>query len=691
MARDFPLERTRNIGIMAHIDAGKTTTTERILYYTGRLHKMGDVDQGTTAMDWMAQEQERGITITSASTTCFWKDYRIEIIDTPGHVDFTVEVERSLRVLDGAIIVLCAVGGVEPQSETVWRQAERYHVPRIAYVNKMDRVGCDFYRTLDQMKKRLGAKIIPMQIPIGAEDQFKGVIDLVQMKALIFKWNDDSLKYSEEEIPQEYLEKAKQYHHEMIEIAAEHDTVLMEKFVHNQLPTIEELQKAIRQATIKHGYVPVLCGSSFRKIGVQPLINAVCDYLPSPLEVPPIEGINPDTDQKELRKTSDNESFSALAFKIMADSYVGKLTFLRIYSGVLKSGKHVFNVNKKRKERIGKLLRMHANKQEIIEEAYAGDIVAAVGLKDTKTGDTISDQDFPIILESMQFPDPVVYMAIEPETQAAQEKMSFALDKIEEEDPSFKVKIDEDTGQMLIAGMGELHLEIIVDRLLREFKVEARVGKPQVAYKETISKTVKVEGKFVQQAGGKGQYGHVVLEMSGAGRGKGIVFINEIKEGAIPKEFIPCAKEGVLGSAQSGVLGGYPVADVQVKLIDGSFHETDSTEMAFKIAGSMAFADGLRKGSPTLLEPIMSLEVIVPENYLGDVISDLGSRRCKIESLKDRANVKVIRGVVPLAEMFGYATVIRSLTQGRGMYTIEPSYYSAVPKQVQESIIGNRY
>ncbi|MCP4649544.1 MAG: elongation factor G [PVC group bacterium] len=691
MSREFPLKRFRNIGIMAHIDAGKTTTTERILYYTGRLHKMGDVDEGTTAMDWMAQEQERGITITSASTTCFWHDYKINIIDTPGHVDFTVEVERSLRVLDGAIVVLCAVGGVEPQSETVWRQADRYHVPRIAYVNKMDRIGCDFSGTLEQMKERLGAKVIPLQIPLGAEDTFRGVIDLIAMKAIVFNREDGGLTYKEELIPDELKEQAHEYRMHMIEVAAEHDSILMEKFVHSEEPTQEEIKRAVRISTLKYKCVPVLCGSSFKKVGVQLLIDAVCDYLPSPLDVPPIQGIDPKTEEKIERKTLDSEFLSALAFKIMADPYVGKLTFLRVYSGVLKTGVHVFNANKKRKERIGKLVRMHANKQEIVEEVNAGDIVAAVGLKFTKTGDTISDADFPVLLETMTFPDPVVYMAIEPETKAAQEKMSFALDKVQDEDPSFKVTHDKDTGQTLIAGMGELHLEIIVDRLLREFKVEARVGKPQVAYKETIAKTVKVEGKFEQQAGGKGQYAHVVLEMSKAKRGQGIVFENEIKEGVIPKEFIPGVEEGVVGSSRSGVLGGYPVADVKIKLIDGSFHDTDSSEVAFTIAGSMAFNDGLRKAEPTLLEPIMSLEVIVPEEYLGDVISDLGTRRCKIESLNDRANVKIIRGFVPLSTMFGYATVIRSLTQGRGVYTIEPSYYAAVPKQIQKKIIGTIY
>ncbi len=691
MDRSFPLEKNRNIGIMAHIDAGKTTTTERILFYTGRVYKLGEVDQGTATMDWMVQEQERGITITSASTTCFWKEHKINIIDTPGHVDFTVEVERSLRVLDGAVIVLCAVGGVEPQSETVWRQAQRYRVPLIAYVNKMDRIGCDFYGAIEQMKDRLGAKVIPMQIPIGAEESFIGIVDLIEMKAYMFERNSENLHFQTAEIPHDLLELAQNYRMRMIETAAEHDNVLMEKFVHNQEPEVDELKKAIRLAVIKHGYVPVFCGSSFRNIGIQPLIDGICEYLPSPLDVPPVEGIVPDTEKKEKRITSDGESLSALAFKIMADSYVGKLIFFRVYSGVLKSGMHVYNANKKRKERIGKLLRMHANKQEIVDEVYAGDIAAAVGLKDTKTGDTICDIDKPIILESMHFPDPVVSLAIEPATQAAQDKLAASLSRVQEEDPSFRVKYDKDTGQTIISGMGELHLEIIVDRLLREFKVEANVGKPQVAYKETISKTVEVENKFIQQTGGRGQYAHVVFEMSNASGKQGVVFESKISKGVIPREFIPAIKEGVLGSASSGVLAGYPVIDVDVKLVGGSYHAVDSSDLAFRMAAAMAFTDGLKKAQPVLLEPIMSLEVVIPAEYLGDVIGDLGSRRCKIESMSDRANAKVIRGVVPLAEMFGYATIIRSLTQGRGMYTIEPSYYFEVPKQIQENLIGRRY
>ncbi|MDD5747283.1 MAG: elongation factor G [Candidatus Omnitrophica bacterium] len=691
MSRQFSLDKTRNIGIMAHIDAGKTTTTERILFYTGRVHRMGEVDEGTATMDWMVQEQERGITITSACTTCFWKNYRINIIDTPGHVDFTVEVERSLRVLDGAIIVLCAVGGVEPQSETVWRQAQRYQVPRMAYVNKMDRVGCDFYGTIKQMRERLAAKVIPVQIPLGGEENFKGVIDLVAMKALVYAKDDEGLTYAEEPIPHDLLELAREHRMQMIEAAAEHDAVLMERFVHNQEPTAEEIKRAIRSATVHHGCVPVFCGSSFRKIGLQPLMDGVNDYLPSPLDVPPIEGLVPGVEEKQKRVTSDDEYFSALAFKIMADAYVGKLTFFRVYSGVLRSGTYIYNANKKIKERIGKLLRMHANKQEIVEEVRAGDIVAAVGLRETKTGETICDVEHPILLESMHFPEPVVSLAIEPATQAAQDKLALALGKLQEEDPSFRVGYNKETGQTIISGMGELHLEIVVDRLLREFKVEANVGKPQVAYKETIAQVVEAEGKFIQQTGGHGQYGHVVLRMCGAERGKGIVFVNKITHGSVPKEYISSVRTGVMGAAQSGVLAGYPVIDIEVQLIDGSSHEVDSSDMAFVMAGSLAFTDGLRKGNSVLLEPIMLLEVVVPTEYLGDVIGDLGSRRCKIEEMTDRGNAKVVRGLAPLAEMFGYATIIRSLTQGRGMYTIEPSYYSEVPKHIQESIIGRRY
>ncbi|MCM8812807.1 MAG: elongation factor G [Candidatus Omnitrophica bacterium] len=672
---------------MAHIDAGKTTTTERILYYSGRIYKIGEVDDGTTTMDWMVQEQERGITITSASTTCFWHDYRINLIDTPGHVDFTVEVERSLRVLDGAIIVLCAVGGVEPQTETVWRQASRYRVPCIAFVNKMDRVGCDFFEVVRQMEERLGAAAIPVQIPLGGESSFHGVIDLVRMKAIIFDGAAAAGSCREADIPADLEKPAREYRARMIEKAAEFDAVVMDKFVNDQEPEIADIKRALRAATVQRGGVPVLCGASFRNIGVQPLLDAVCDYLPGPLDIPPVEGLEPEGKKKIVRKTAADEPLCALAFKIMTDAYVGKLTFLRVYSGVLKSGGAVLNAGRQRKERIGKLVRMHANKQEIVEAVYAGDIVAAVGLKDTKTGDTICAVHAPIVLESIRFPEPVVALAIEPATKADQDKLSLTLQRLQEEDPSFHVRYNEETGQTLISGMGELHLEIIIDRLRREFKVEATVGKPQVAYKETVSQKVCVEGKFIQQTGGRGQYGHVVLEISGAERGKGIVFIDKISHGVIPKEYIQAVKEGVLGAVQSGVLAGYPVTDVEVKLIDGSYHDVDSSDLAFRMAGSIALADGLRKAEPVLLEPIMALEAIVPVEYLGEVLGDLNGRRCKIEEMIDRPKIKILKGVVPLAEVFGYATVIRSLTQGRGTYTIEPSYYMQVPKHIQESLL----
>ena len=689
MIQDIPLVRCRNIGIMAHIDAGKTTTTERVLFYTGRVHRIGQVDDGTATMDWMPQEQERGITITSACTTCYWNECRINIIDTPGHVDFTVEVERSLRVLDGAIIVFCAVGGVEPQSETVWRQAQRYHVPRLAYINKMDRVGCDFYGTLRQMHDRLEAKIIPLQIPWGAESSFAGVIDLVTMQALFFDVDADShVTITRHEIPADLLPQAREYRGHMVEAAAEHDAGVMEKFIHNQEPTVEELRRAIREATVHHGFVPVLCGTSLRNIGIQPLLDAVCDYLPSPLDVPPVEGIDPRSGVKTVRQRRDDENFSALAFKIMSDTYVGKLTFCRIYSGVLKAGMHVYNVNRDRKERVGKLVRMHANQQEIVAQASAGEIAAVVGLRFTKTGDTISDLDHPVLLESMQFPEPVMSMAIEPATKAAEEKLTFALDKIQEEDPSFHVQVHPETGQTLISGMGELHLEVIIDRMTREFKVEANTGKPQVAYKESISRPYTAEAKFIQQLAGRNQYAHVVLQVAPAKRGSGVTFNEDIPAGLLPKEFITAAKEGALAGSQSGYLGGYPVADISITLVNGSFHETDSSDVAFRMAGSLALNDALKKAGPVLLEPIMRLEVIIPAEYLGDVIGDLGARRCKIESMSDRSNAKVVHGFVPLAGMFGYATVIRSLTQGRGIYTIEPSYYAEVPKQIQETIVG---
>lgn len=687
MARQYFLEKTRNIGIIAHIDAGKTTTTERILFYTGKVYKIGEVDEGTATMDWMIQEQERGITITSACTTCYWRDLSINIIDTPGHVDFTIEVERSLKVLDGAVVIFCAVGGVEPQSETVWRQADRYKVPRLAYVNKMDRVGSDFFGTLKQIKERLGAIAVPIQIPYGTEDNFKGVIDLIEMKAI--KYEDElEHEYEVQDIPGDLVSMAKKYHANMIERLAEVDDRIMEKFVHNEHIKVEEIKEALRKATIKNTLVPVLCGSSFENKGIQPLLDAICDYLPSPLDIPPIGGLNPLTGHHEERKTSDEEHFSALAFKIMSDPYVGKLTYFRVYSGVLESGAYVYNSNKELNERIGKLVLMHANKQEIVEEVYAGDIAAAVGLKETKTGDTICDEEHPIILESMHFPEPVVSLAIEPATKADQDRLAMVLHKFQEEDPSFRVAYNEETGQTIISGMGELHLDILVDRMLREFRVEANIGKPEVAYKETIKKVARCVGKFIHQSGGRGQYGHVVFEMEPGEQNSGITFISKIIGGTIPKEYILPVKKGALLAAKNGVLAGYPVIDVVVTLVDGSYHEVDSSELAFKTAASIAFAEGLKQGGSVLLEPIMELEVTVPDEFLGQVIGDLNSRRAKIESIKQRANIKAIAGFVPLAEMFGYASALRSLTQGRATYTMEPSYYAEVPKQIAEKIIS---
>ncbi|KPK41962.1 MAG: elongation factor G [Omnitrophica WOR_2 bacterium SM23_29] len=685
MGRQYSLEKTRNIGIIAHIDAGKTTTTERILFYTGRVHKIGEVDEGTATMDWMIQEQERGITITSACTTCFWKDERINIIDTPGHVDFTVEVERSLKVLDGAVVIFCAVGGVEPQSETVWHQADRYKIPRIAYINKMDRVGSDFYGIVKQIKERLGSVAVPIQIPCGTEDNFSGIIDLIEMKAIIY---EDGLGIDFEvcQVPNDLVSTAKEYHAKLVEKLAETDDAIMEKFVHGEHIEIEELKEALRKATVKNALVPVLCGSSFKNKGIQPLLDAVCNYLPCPLDVPPMKGLNPLTGHHEERNTSDEEHFSALAFKIMSDPYVGKLTYLRVYSGVLESGTYVYNSNKELKERVGKLLKMHSNKQEIVEKVYSGDIAAAVGLKETKTGDTISDEDHPIILESMHFPEPVVSLAIEPTTKADQEKLSVVLHKFQEEDPSFKVAYNDETGQTIISGMGELHLEILIDRMLREFRVEANIGKPQEAYKETIRKTVRCVGKFIHQTGGHGQYGHVVFEMEPGEQNSGIIFMSKIVGGVIPKEYIPAVKKGVLLASQNGVLAGYPVMDVNVTLVDGSYHEVDSSELAFKTAASIAFAEGLRRADSVLLEPIMELEATVPDEFLGQVIGDLNSRRTKIESIKQRANIKVISGFAPLGEMFGYASAIRSLTQGRATYTMEPAYYAEAPKQVAEKV-----
>ena len=689
MPRAVSLEMTRNIGIMAHIDAGKTTATERILYYTGKTHKIGDTHEGTATMDWMAQEQERGITITSAATTAFWKGHRINIIDTPGHVDFTVEVERSLRVLDGSVTVFCAKGGVEPQSETVWHQANKYKVPRMAFVNKMDIMGADFYNVIHMMHDRLKCHPLPIQLPIGAEDDFKGIIDLMEMKAYIY--NDElGNDISVIDIPDDMKEKAEQYHAEMVEAIAETDDALMEKFLEDEELTIDELKKALRAATIANDLVPVCCGTAYRNKGVQKLLDAIVDYMPSPIDIPPIDGIDPETGEETVRHSSDTEPFSALAFKIATDPFVGKLCFFRVYSGTVDAGATVYNSTKGKSERMGRILLMHANHRQDIETCYAGDIAAAVGLKQTTTGDTLCDPKHEVILESMEFPEPVIRVAIEPKTKASQEKMGIALAKLAEEDPTFKTYTDEETGQTIIAGMGELHLEIIVDRLLREFKVEANVGAPQVAYRETIRKNVDVENKYARQSGGKGQYGHVKIRVFPNEAGKGYEFVNKIVGGAIPKEYIPAVDAGIQGAMQSGVLAGYPVVDIKVELYDGSYHEVDSSEMAFKIAGSMALKDALRKANPVILEPIMKVVVIVPETYMGDVIGDLNSRRGQIQGMEARNGVEEIRAMVPLSEMFGYATDLRSKTQGRGQYTMEPSHYSEVPKSVAEDIMSKR-
>lgn len=688
--KNFTLEGTRNIGIIAHIDAGKTTITERILFHTGKVYKMGNVDEGTTAMDWMELEQERGITITSAATTCFWKGKRINLIDTPGHVDFTIEVERSLKVLDGAVVVLCAVGGVEPQSETVWRQAEGYGVPRIAFINKMDRVGSDFYGAMKDMHDKLGANAQPIQIPMGEESNFKGVIDLIDMKAFIFEGEDEEVTVKTAPIPEEFKAQASEYRHNLIEKLAEVDEHVMERYVHDGGIYPHEMSEIIRRLTIANKFVPILCGSALNNYGIQLLLNAVCDYLPSPLDVPSIKGINPDTGKEETRESKNDERFSSFAFKIMSDPYVGKLTFLRIYSGALETGMTVYNANKEKEERVGKLVKLHANKQEICERVEAGDIVGCVGLKSTMTGDTLCDEEHPIMFESIHFPIPVISMAIEPKTKQDQDKLAKGLHKLVEEDPSFKVTYNTDTGETIISGMGELHLEVMVDRLLREFKVGAHVGKPQVAYKETITKSVRSVGKFIQQTGGRGQYGHVVIEMAPAQPGEGIKFENKIIGGAIPKEYIPAVKEGVEAASRSGAVLNFPVIDVEVKLVDGSFHEVDSSDVAFKMAASIAFSDGLKKSSSVLLEPIMSLEVITPEEYLGDVIGDLNSRRAKIESITQKGNTKHVKGMVPLSEVCGYATSIRSLTQGRATYTMEPSCYQEVPGHIMEKIIEGK-
>ncbi|MEW6698519.1 MAG: elongation factor G [Bacillota bacterium] len=690
MARQFPLERTRNIGIMAHIDAGKTTTTERILFYTGKVHKIGEVHDGAATMDWMVQEQERGITITSAATTAQWNNHRINIIDTPGHVDFTVEVERSLRVLDGAVAVFCSVGGVEPQSETVWRQADKYGVPRIAYINKMDRVGADFFNGLNMIKDRLGANPVAIQLPIGSEDRFRGIVDLVTQKA-IFYVDDLGTKSEVSEVPAEMADQVAEYREKLLEAVAESDEELMMKYLEGEELTEEEVKLAIRKATLAVKITPVICGSSFKNKGVQPLLDAIVDYMPAPTDVPAIQGVNPDSGAEDQRISSDAEPFSALAFKIMTDPYVGKLSFFRVYSGVLSSGSYVFNSTKGKRERIGRILQMHANHREEIPEVYAGDIAAAVGLKDTTTGDTLCDEKTPIILESMEFPDPVISVAIEPKTKADQDKMGVALGKLTDEDPTFKVHTDHETGQTIIAGMGELHLEIIVDRLLREFKVGANVGRPQVAYKETIRKTVKAEGKFVRQSGGKGQYGHVWIELEPLEPGGvGYEFVNKIVGGVVPREYIAPVDNGIKESMENGVLAGYPMVDIKATLFDGSYHEVDSSEMAFKIAGSMAFKNAAQKASPVLLEPVFKVEVVVPEEYMGDVIGDLNSRRGRIEEMGSRGNARVVTAFVPLAEMFGYATDLRSKTQGRGTYSMQHDHYEEVPKNIAEGIIAKR-
>lgn len=689
MPRQFPLDRVRNIGIMAHIDAGKTTTTERILFYTGRTHRLGEVHDGAATMDWMVQEQERGITITSAATTAQWKEHVINIIDTPGHVDFTVEVERSLRVLDGSVAVFCAKGGVEPQSETVWRQADKYNVPRVAFVNKMDIMGADFFNVVSMLKERLHANAVPIQLPIGKEDTFRGIVDLVKNDAVYYT-DELGTRSEESEIPEELKDLAEEYRTKLIEAVAENDEELMMKYLEGEEITEDEIRKAIRVATISGKMTPVVCGSSYRNKGVQLLLDAVVYYLPSPIDVPPVKGLDPSTQDELEIPASDDEPFAALAFKIMADPYVGKLAFFRVYSGVIESGSYVYNSSKNKRERLGRILKMHANHREEITEVRTGDIAAAVGLKDTGTGDTLCNDDKPIILESMEFPEPVIRVAIEPKTKAAQEKMGIALAKLSEEDPTFKTYTDQETGQTIIAGMGELHLEIIVDRMMREFKVEANVGKPQVAYKETIRKHVKIEGKFVRQSGGRGQYGHVWLELDPRERGTGYEFANKIVGGVIPKEYIPAVDAGVQGAMDNGILGGYPVVDVKVTLVDGSYHEVDSSEMAFKIAGSMAFKDGMAKADPALVEPIMHVEVTVPEDYMGDVIGDLNSRRGRIEGMEPRAGAQVIRAFVPLAEMFGYATTLRSRTQGRGTYSMQFDHYEEVPKNIADSVVGNK-
>ncbi|MBI2183041.1 MAG: elongation factor G [Deltaproteobacteria bacterium] len=688
MARTVALERTRNIGIMAHIDAGKTTTTERILYYTGVSYKLGEVHEGTATMDWMVQEQERGITITSAATTCLWRDHRVNIIDTPGHVDFTIEVERSLRVLDGAVAVFCSVGGVEPQTETVWRQADKYGVPRLAFVNKMDRVGADFFRVVQMINDRLGARPVVLQLPVGAEEKFAGIVDLVSMKAVV--WEEESLgaKFHEEPIPEAMAAQAEEYREKLFEAAADCDEAIMEKYLEGKEIGEAELRRAIRTGALSLKIVPVVCGSAFRNKGVQPMLDAVVDYLPSPLDIPPVKGKDPDSQTIAERPARDDAPFSALAFKIMTDPFVGTLSFFRVYSGSLTSGSSVYNSTRSKRERIGRLLKMHANKREEIKEVYAGDIAAAVGLKTATTGDTLCDEDHPIVLESIDFPDPVISIAIEPKSKADQEKLGLSLQKLATEDPSFKVRTDEETGQTIISGMGELHLEIIVDRLLREFNVGANVGRPQVAYKETVRKAVEQQGRFIRQTGGRGQYGDVWIKLEPQAPGAGFEFVDAVRGGAIPREYIPAVEKGVKEATENGALAGYPIVDVKVTLFDGSYHDVDSSEIAFKIAGSMAFKEAARKAHPVLLEPIMSVEVVVPEDFMGDVIGDLSSRRGKVLGMDTRPAAQAIDARVPLAQMFGYATDLRSMSQGRATYTMQFSHYEPVPAAVAEGIIA---
>jgi len=685
--RKIPLDKVRNIGIIAHIDAGKTTTTERILYYTGKTYKLGEVHEGTATMDWMVQEQERGITITAACTTCIWGDFSINIIDTPGHVDFTVEVERSLKVLDGAVVIFCGVGGVEPQSETVWRQADRYNVPRLALVNKMDRVGSNFFDTIQQMHKKLGANAAAVQVPYHLQDNFSGIIDLIEKKLIVYT-DELGLEFEIKDVPAELTAEVNKQRELLLERIAEADEKMMDSFVHGRKVSIAEIKEAIRRATIQNKLVPVFCGAAFKNRGIQPLLDAICDYLPSPQDLPPIKGTQPDSGDFEEIKSDDKAPFCALCFKVATDPYVGKLNYIRVYAGTLKGGGYVYNASKRVRERVTKLVRMHANRQEVIEEVHTGDIVAAVGLKETKTGDSLCEEKNPILIEAMRFPEPVLQQAIEPKTKQDQEKLGMALHKLAEEDPSFRVTYNQETGETIISGMGQLHLEIVIDRIMREFNVEAQVGSPQVAYRETVTKKVRSTGKFIQQSGGHGQYGHVVIEMGPQDMpGEGITFEDKIKSGAIPREFIPSIKEGLFGAAKSGALSGYPVTDVKITLVDGSFHEVDSSEMAFKMAAALAFGEGLKKANPILLEPIMDMEVVVPEEYMGAVIGDLNSRRAKIVALTPRVNVRAIRTYVPLAEIFNYATALRSLTQGRASYTMEPSFYAEVPAHIAEKII----